>query len=753
MSYEPFPIYAFETGLDTDLKPWILPKDAFQDIVNGYIQHGVLCKRNGMQTFGWFVNSPDTVNHGISAITQANPGVITVTSTAGIVSGTRFQVRSATGMTQINNKTLMAGTVDPTTIEILDIYGELFDTSSFGAYTGSGFIYLVPEEPSMGIKTFIDDSNRKKQLIFNTQRACFYDTSISAYSPIDTANIWNSDEKHFVGGSAFGRTASFNTITYYFTNYNGDDSTTIYPIRQYQTGSTTSVFAPNTKPVSITAVYVNAAQFIFTMRQRLLLLNTVEGTSAPSGSPPTSTGTKFRQRLRWSRANNPNQAVAGTWDDVTPGNGGFVDCPTSETIISATQLQDVIVVYFTDSVWAIEPTSDPALPFRWTKINSFRACDAPYGNIGHDRFVISYGQRGITACDRVEVKRIDDKIQNFVTDEISQSLFSQAYSDRNYTEKRSWTLYPSANSALNPANLPTTSNFALIRTEEEGAWSKYTVYSTDIDSTDGINLSCLGYGFTETDFTLGQFSDGTLEDLPMGKITNTIGSYFTKSKSDLFLGGDQIGRILSLETDSDDIGQPIAFDVTSAGWNPYKEKGIQSQFGYIDFYVDSDMSIQFQVDFFSSDISAPYASQTLDCLPNLGFIADIQDIILDNTDPVKVVAYSHGLSTGSQIYIYNLIGAVGLMGIQFTVTVDENEPNHLNEFTLDGTNSSDYTAYVNGGMICENPYSNQKCWKRAYAGGKGYLHYIRITNNATDQPLKINGFLPWFRPAGTRMIG
>jgi len=748
MSYEPFPIIAFETGLDTDLQPWILPKDAFQNIINGYIQHGVLNKRNGMQTFGWFVNSPDTVNHGISAITNADPGVITVTDTTGIIAGTRFQVRSATGMTQINNKTYMAGIVTATTIEILDIYGGNVDTTNFGVYIAAGFIYIVPVEPIMGIKTFIDDSNRKKQLIFNTKRACFYDTSISAYSPIDTADIWNSDEKHFVNGSAFGRTGSFNTITYYFTNYNGDDATTIYPMRQYQTGTTTSVFAPNANPTGA-AVYITAAQFIFTMRQRLLLLNTVEGSSAPAGGPPpTSSGTKYRQRLRWSRANNPDQSVAGTWDQTTPGNGGFVDCPTSETIISATQLQDVIIVYFTDSVWAIEPTSDPALPFRWVKINSFRACDAAYGNIGHDRFVISYGQRGITACDRVEVKRIDDKIQNFVTDDISQSLFSQAYSDRNYAEKRSWTLYPSANSALNPATLPTTSNFALIRTEEEGAWSKYTVYSTDIDSTNGINMSCLGYGFTETDFTLGQFADGTLEDQQLGDINKSIGSYFTKSKADIFLGGDQIGRILTLETDADDLGQPIDFEVTSAGWNPYRDKGIQAQLGYVDFYVDSDMSIQFQVEFFSSDISASYSTQNLDCLPPLGFIADIQDIILDLTNPVEIIAYSHGLSTGKQIYIYNLLGAVGLMGIQFTVTVIDS-----NSFTLDGTDSSDYTTYEDGGMICENPYSNQKCWKRAYAGGKGYLHYIRITNSATDQPLKINGFIPWFRPAGTRMIG
>lgn len=757
MSYQSFPIFQFQSGLDTDIQPWMLPQDAFQEIVNGYIQHGVLNKRNGMQTFGWFVNSPDytivTISKVDVVIGVNQKAVVELNTVVGITAGTRFIIRTATGMTQINNTTYQVANISGNTFEVYDIYGEQVNVITWGAYIAGGIFYIVPEEPIMGIKSFLDNTNRKAQLIFNTKRAAFYDTSINAYSPIDSADIWNSDEKHFVSGSAFGRTGSFGTITYYFTNFNGDTNSSVYPMRQYVGNTpTTSIFAPNTRTVA-SPVYVVAAQFIFTMRQRLLLLNTVESSTYPSGTPPISvTSTNYPQRLRWSRANNPAfpdnpLSTDTTWNEITPGNGGFVDCPTSETIISATQLQDVIIVYFKDSVWAVEPTSDPALPFRWTKINSYRACDAPYGNIGHDRFVISYGQRGITGCDRVEVKRIDDKIQNFVTEEISQTLFSQCYSDRNYAQRRSWTLFPSANTNVNPAILPTTSNYALIRTEEEGSWSVYSAYSTDIDPVEGINMSCLGYGFTETDYTLGQFADGTLPDLPMGEITNTIGSYFSKSKSDLFLGGDQIGRVLTLETDSDDLGQPISFTMTSAGWNPFKDKGISAQFGYIDFYVDADMSIQFTVEFFASDINEPYAIQTLDCLPPLGFIADIQDVVLDGTNPVEIVAYSHGLRTGSQVYIYNLIGAVGLMGVPFIVTVID-----TNSFSLDGTDSSDYEPYVNGGTVAENPFSNQKCWKRAYAGGHGYLHFIRITNNAIDQTLKINGMLPWFRPAGSRMI-
>ncbi len=304
MSYEPFPIFAFESGLDTDVQPWILPKDAFQDIVNGYIQHGVLCKRNGMQTFGWFVNSPTYTIVGITNV--AGVAVVELNTVVGLNNGDRFIIRTATGMTQINNTTYQVQNITGNTFQVYDIYGQVVDATLWGAYAGGGVFFIVPALPIMGIKTFLNNANRKAQIIFNTKRAAFYDTSINAYSPIDTDDIWNSDDKHFVSSSAFGRTGSFGTITFYFTNFNGDINTTVYPMRQY-TGvtPTTTIFAPNTFTLP-NENFVVAAQFIFTMRQRLLLLNTIESSTYPTGTPPTSVSSvTYRQRLRWSRANNP----------------------------------------------------------------------------------------------------------------------------------------------------------------------------------------------------------------------------------------------------------------------------------------------------------------------------------------------------------------------------------------------------------------------------------------------------------------
>jgi hypothetical protein len=675
MSYEPFLIAPYTSGLDTDLAPWLLPKDAFQSILNGYIHHGVLYKRNGIQ---FFANT---------------------------------------------------------------------------AHSGG----VTPELPVMGIKSFVDTDGTKQFLAFDTRRACLLNQSTQTFDALDVADIFGGDESSFINAAAFGRTNAFATPTLFFTNFNGDTSIAVNPIRTFVTNAipapfVTTQFAPDTTPTAGSRNYVLAAQFIFSIRQRLVLLNTVEGSAAPAGTPPSGSGTNYAQRARWSRAQNPSEGTGPSdypWDQITPGNGGFVDAPTSDKITGATQLQDIIIVHFTNSVWALKPTSDPALPFRWEKINNFRACDAPYANIGHDRYVISFGIRGIVATDSVEVQRIDQKIDKFIVENVNLDFVNRMYSERNYTDRRSWTLYPSSlDDPDDSGDEEETSNKALIRTEEEGAWSVYTVSVVD-DNGDSVNMSCLGFGQSSTDLAWEDFDgsqplapDYAWEDFS----EENWSSFFSQANEELFWGGDQIGRILSLEIDGDDLGEPISFDVVSAAWNPYKEKGAAAQLGYVDFYLEADTDTQFTVEFYVDDITTPYATQSLDCLPDLGFIADIQDITLNN--PVEVTADSHGLTTGDEIYIYNLNGAGNLTGGPYTVTVvDENN------ITLDGVDGTGFEAYESGGTIVEREFANTKCWKRAYAGGKGYQHYIRIKNTGKDDLLQFNAFMPWFRRSGTRMIG
>lgn len=673
MSYQPFLIAGFQTGLETNLKPWLLPQDAFQSIVNGHVHNSVLEKRAGMEPFG------------------VMPGGAT--------------------------------------------------------------------NPIMGIKNFINNEGNPKILIFDTKRAAIYNDATQVFDALDGFDIFNGTPSSFVSSASFGKTKAFLTSTFFFTNFNGDTTLPITTIRTFTTAPNTNSFVPDTTPTLTDPNYIISAQFIFSIRSRLILLNTVEGKNAPSGVPLTGVGTNFAQRMRWCRAFNPSQGDAHgfaggdfPWDEVTPGNGGFVDAATSEVIISATQLEDTILVQFTNSVWIIEPTSDPALPFRWVKVNSYRTCSAPYANIQHDNYVISFGNRGIVASSRNEVRRIDDKIEDFMMDEVNANFANRMFSGRDFTSRRSWTLYPSAVRNINPGDEAETSNFALIRTEEEGAWSLYDVTLKDQDPVNGTNLSCLGYGAFEIDKTFDDFpnNDDNTFDSPVAD--NNWNDFLQQAQTEVFLAGDQTGRIIALDSGGDDLGVDIDFEVVSAGWNPFMQEGKQSQLGYIDLYIDADENTEFTIEFYVDDITSPYATQKMNCLPNLGFKAEIVNISNDN--PALITAPSHGLTTGDEVYIYGVNG--------FVDSVNGNDINNgpyivtvlnSNVFSISTIDGTLFTAYESGGQVVERAFENMRCWKRAYAGAKGYQHFIRITNSDKNDTLNFHGFMPWFRAVGNRIIG
>lgn len=71
------------------------------------------------------------------------------------------------------------------------------------------------------------------------------------------------------------------------------------------------------------------------------------------------------------------------------------------------------------------------------------------------------------------------------------------------------------------------------------------------------------------------------------------------------------------------------------------------------------------------------------------------------------------------------------------------------DIAVDATN---FTAYTGAGVVVERRFYRDKVWKRAYAGGIGYQHKIRVTSDGLNTPLKIHAFKPYFRQRGKRTI-
>lgn len=80
----------------------------------------------------------------ISAVTNANPGVLTTTSAHGFSNGDEVYVSDVGGMTELNTNRYVIVNATSTTFEMEDRITEtLLDTSSFGSYTSGGTVSRV----------------------------------------------------------------------------------------------------------------------------------------------------------------------------------------------------------------------------------------------------------------------------------------------------------------------------------------------------------------------------------------------------------------------------------------------------------------------------------------------------------------------------------------------------------------------------------------------------------------------------------
>jgi len=704
MGVQPQLIAPFQTGLDTDTESWISPADAFSEADNVHVFNGYVEKRSGYRVFGHLkhIYSP---SKNISGITNALNGVVTTTVNHGYVTDDIVFISGVVGMTQVNGRYFKI------TVTALNKFSLNEDTSTYGIYGGAGTVVKSVDyfDRVMGIHQFRKSDGSNEILAFGTSRAHKYDSVSESFLMLDLIDIFTSTENDYVWGLNLQSSSLANRL--YFTNgvaFNGTSN----GIRYYDgsgTGYTTTQFTPALGGGRT----LYGCKLIFSIKERVVALSTFEHSGA--------TVTTHMQRARWCKAQGPSN-----WNDLTPGGGGYIDAPTGDQIITARALQDQIIVFFSQSVWSLQPLSDPALPFRWVKLNDFRAADGKMASVGFDRYVISLGTRGITATDGADTQRVDQRIQNFIFDEVNIDKFSKVFAARSFANRRTWILYPEIESDENSS--------ALVFDEASKAFTTYT-----------IAMNCLGYGSLSTDYTLADFIaehdlDIALEDCD----DETIESYFWQSGEDVLLGGDIVGNVYVLETESSDNGTSISSVITTAGWNPFQAMGSQAYFSYVDIYADTHERTLATVEFFKDDETAPYASQTIDFLPNLDYVSTVEFITQAN--PGVVTASDHGLSTGNVVFLYGIRGMDQVNGGPFTITVIDKD-----SFSI-GVDTSAYDVFLTGGSVYRRQFFKTKTWKRAFAGGVGYLHKIKISSEGVDCPFRISGFKPMFKPRGKRIV-
>lgn len=94
-----------------------------------------------------------TSTYTITGITNANPGVVTLSSltptgATTLANGMTVTVSGVNGMIQVNQNRYIVAGVSGSTFKLYDLFGNPVDTTAFGTYTSGGHLNLISYPPT-----------------------------------------------------------------------------------------------------------------------------------------------------------------------------------------------------------------------------------------------------------------------------------------------------------------------------------------------------------------------------------------------------------------------------------------------------------------------------------------------------------------------------------------------------------------------------------------------------------------------------
>ena len=298
-------------------------------------------------------------------------------------------------------------------------------------------------------------------------------------------------------------------------------------------------FSPYLQEAVVAPTYLWGSKIMLPYKDRLLCLNTWEGTIAAGA-------TQYPQRARWCQNGTPFYATdliptvapssrAGSqWAEDIPGKGGYIDAPTQEAIVSASYNKDTLLVFFERSTWQLRYTGSEVIPFVWEQIDSELGCESRFSPIRFDKTVLAIGDKAIISANSIGLNRIDEKIPFQVFEfENDSSGVKRVHGIRNfYIEYALW-CYPEAGT-LEFDQYSKFPNRVLAYNYREGTWAKYR-----------DTFTCFGLWQKRVDYTWA-----TLPYDSWAEWTAPWNSAVSQSYFPNIVAGNQSGHVLLLDDSS-----------------------------------------------------------------------------------------------------------------------------------------------------------------------------------------------------------
>ena len=423
MPFDRFMIAPITTGWQTDLRPWLIPDDAFAQLENAYVFRGRVRKRFGSRLMGFGFDSSQT-----EQLFSRLRIMIDTTDGAGDASGT--VPGSIFGIGQLFSIGDSIYTVDHTgtPAAMLSTDGTTIIASyntSTGAYVFTGApintdVWFYPAEPVMGLTQYEGAPiNNWPAYAFDTQFAYVFAGGFWQRSGTGSNPIWHGTNDQYYWATNW-QGLSPDEIFMFVTNFNatiGTPGVTDDPIWFFD-GTTWAKFNQDYTIFNTAGDFIFTARIIIPFKNRLVMLNTIEQNAG------MSTNTAFPQRARFCHYGSPfsgGPANPFAWLEPNQTNGanvadggGFIDAATDEQIVSAEFIKDRLIVYFERSTWELAYTGNQVYPFTWQKINTELGSEATFSSVPFDKVILTIGNTGVHACNGANVERIDSKIPDYV---------------------------------------------------------------------------------------------------------------------------------------------------------------------------------------------------------------------------------------------------------------------------------------------------------------------------------------------------
>lgn len=422
MAFDKFLIAPMNSGLQTNLKPFLIPDDAYQRIRNAYVFRGRTRKRWGaMPMFSdsavqnqFAKASRLRIAIGTTNAVTGNFPAAAMPNNLGIEAGQMFSVgdviftvnTNVTGAPLSNSLKISANIVQgaPDTFEVIGNGVDYLNTT----------IYWYPAKPVLGFTNFsFDRASNQDSYAFDQYYAYrFLPATGWERSGTGAAPLWHGSELNYFWSCVFrsltlpGASLLF-VSNFYAVNPNGAVSANDDPI--WYLDSSTGTWTSFNPDVLDSGEYILTARIIVPFHNRLVLLNTIEVDAAGTGN------VAYPFRCRFSQIENVISTNAFKEPGQTGyGGGDYVDLPSQETIITAEFIKDRLIAYCDRSVWELVYTGNEVQPFRWQQLNTELGAESTFSVISFDKNILAVGGTGVHSCNGSNVQRIDDLIPDLI---------------------------------------------------------------------------------------------------------------------------------------------------------------------------------------------------------------------------------------------------------------------------------------------------------------------------------------------------